>query len=69
MMIIDVSSRCVCLIISPRQNITIIISSKTLGYTAKLSNATMILNFFEKNDYLLFCPPLDRIDSDNHYKE
>jgi hypothetical protein len=65
-MLIDVSSRCVCLIISPRHNITVVISTKTLGYTAKLSNISMILNFVKKNDYLLFYWPLDKIDSDNH---
>ncbi len=47
------------LIIYSWQNITTsyFIFSVTLGYTDKLSNITMILNFFEKGNYL-FCYPL-----------
>ena len=52
-MLIDVSSQCMLLIIGSRKNITALLFGRTLGYTAKLSHINMVLNFFEKNNYLL----------------
>jgi len=48
-MLIGVSSQCMLLIIYSRQNITTLFLGGTLGYTDKLSDIAMILNFF-KND-------------------
>lgn len=53
-MLIDVSSQYMLLIIYSRLNMTTLFFVRTPGYTAKLSDTTMVLNFFKKNNYLLY---------------
>lgn len=53
MMLMDVSSQYMLLIIYSRLNMTTLFFIRTLGYIAKLSDITMVLNFFKKNNYLL----------------
>lgn len=52
-MLIDVSSQCMFLIIYSRQDKTTLFFGRTLGYTDKLSNVIMVLNFFKKDNHLL----------------
>ena len=47
------SSRCMLLIIYSLQKIANLFFGRTLGYTAKLSDITMVPNFFKRDNYLL----------------
>ena len=52
-MLIDMSSQCMLLIIYSLQKIATLFFGRTLGYTAKLPDITMVPNFFKRDNYLL----------------